>query len=168
VSKNKNILILNTGGTFNKTYNEIRGELIVPSHNKAINFILKSSKIEYCDVVGFVFKDSLDITKSDRILIENYIVKSPYEKIIIVHGTDTMDKTAKYLSKHITNKRIILTGSMVPYSISCVEPTSNLMLALGYIQSSKKFNTYIAMHGHVKRYNKLLKNRNRGVFECQI
>ena len=166
MSKNKNILILNTGGTFNKIYDEIAGELVVPCDNKAIYSILKNSKINHCDVKGFIFKDSLDLTKLDRIAIRNYIIKSHYKKIIIVHGTDTMEKTAKYLSKHIKNKRIILTGSMVPYSLSKMEATSNLMLSLGYIQSSKNCKTYISMHGNVKKHNEISKNRILGVFEC--
>lgn len=166
MSKNKNILILNTGGTFSKIYNDIDGNLAVPNHNKAVETILKNSKISNCTVNGLIYKDSLNINQTDRVLLKNQIKKSNYEKIIIIHGTDTMDKTAKYLAKHITNKTIILTGSMVPFSLDKVEATSNFMLAFGYILSNNKNNIYIAMHGNVKKYNKIVKNRILGVFEC--
>ena len=167
MSKNKNILILNTGGTFNKNYDEIKGELIVPNNNLAVESILKHSKITDCTVDGLIYKDSLEINKFDRHLLKEYINMSDYEKIIIIHGTDTMDKTAKFLSKHIKNKTIILTGSMVPYTINPIESTANLLLALGFISTNNKNNIFISMHGYVKKYNKILKNRNLGVFECQ-
>ncbi len=167
MSKNKKILILNTGGTFSKTYDEINGNLVVPIHNKAIEEILGKSKISNCIVSGLIYKDSLNITQRDRILLKNQIKKSNHKKIIIIHGTDTMDKTAKYLAKHIKNKTIILTGAMVPFSLDEIEATSNLMLAFGYISSKNKKNIYIAMHGNIKKYNKILKNRTLGVFECQ-
>ena len=166
MSKNKNILILNIGGTFSKTYGEINGKLIVPIHNNAVQIILEKSKISNCKVDGLIHKDSLDIDQKDRVLLKNQIEKSDYEKIIVIHGTDTMSKTAKYLAKYIKNKTIILTGAMVPFSIDNIEATSNLMLAFGYISSSNKNNIYIAMHGNVKKYNKIKKNRILGVFEC--
>ena len=167
MSKNKNILILNTGGTFNKIYDEILGELFVPNNNVAIESIIKHSKINNCIVDGLIYKDSLDINKLDRELLKEYIQMSNYDKIIIIHGTDTMDKTAKFLSKYIKNKTVILTGSMVPFSINTIEATSNLLLALGFISTAKKHNIYISMHGYVKKYNKISKNRTLGVFECQ-
>ena len=166
MSKNKNILILNTGGTFNKVYDEINGKLIVPQNNNAIESILKNSKMDNYNLEGLIYKDSLDINKLDREILKNKILNSTYEKIIIVHGTDTMDKTAQYLSKYIRNKTIILTGAMIPFYINNLEATSNLMSAFGYILSCKKKNIYIAMHGHVQKFNKIKKNRVLGVFEC--
>ena len=66
MSKNKNILILNTGGTFNKIYDEITGKLVVPTNNNAINEILKMSNFTSCKVQGLLYKDSLDFKKKDR------------------------------------------------------------------------------------------------------
>ena len=141
--------------------------MVVPIHNEAIDSILDNSKINHCKVDGLIYKDSLDITNKDRISLKNYLLKCSYKKVIIVHGTDTMDKTAHYLSKHIKHKKIILTGAMIPFSLGTIEASSNLMLAIGYIQSKIKQNIYISMHGHVKKYNKIRKNRSLGVFECQ-
>jgi len=75
VSKNKNILILNTGGTFSKTYDQINGDLVVPIHNKAVKLILKKSKISNCIVHGLIHKDSLNINQKDRNLLKNQIKK---------------------------------------------------------------------------------------------
>jgi len=167
VSNNKNILILNTGGTFNKVYNEIDGKLEVPRNNKAIENILESAKIINYNLKGLLYKDSLEINDNDRKELQNVIEKSKYKKILIIHGTDTMDKTAKYLSKHLNNKTVILTGAMVPFSIDSIEATSNFMLALGALSMKKEDNIYIAMHGNIKQYTKIKKNRDLGVFECQ-
>lgn len=167
MKKNKNILILNTGGTFNKTYNQISGKLLVTKSNKAILKILKDSKIDSITVDGLIFKDSLDINKDDRKTLKYFINNSKYSQIIIVHGTDTMDITAKYLSKNTKNKTIVITGSMIPFSIDPIESTSNLMLAIGFLQNKVKNDIFIAMHGQVKRYTKIKKNRTIGKFECQ-
>lgn len=161
------MLILNTGGTFNKVYNQITGELKVPKDNLAIESIMKFSKIDYCDIKGMIFKDSLDITKEDRKHLVKYLQWTHYDKIVIIHGTDTMDKTAQFLSEHITNKQIVLTGAMVPFSINSIEATANLMQAIGFLQTKQKNNIYIAMHGNVVKYNKIFKNRKIGLFECR-
>ena len=167
MKKNKKILILNTGGTFNKTYNQISGKLLVTNSNKAILNIFKYSKIDSIHVDGLIFKDSLDINKEDRNTLKDFINNSKYSQIIIVHGTDTMDITAKYLSKNTKNKTIVITGSMIPFSIDPIESTSNLMLAIGFLQNKVKNDIFIAMHGQVKRYTKIKKNRTIGKFECQ-
>ena len=167
MSSKTKILILNTGGTFNKVYDELTGKLIVPKNNNAIKIILSKSKISDIKIKGMIYKDSLDINNKDKKELKKYIEKSNYDKIIIVHGTDTINKTASYLSKYIKNKRIILTGAMKPFSIEQIEATSNLMSAFGFLLHSNKNNIYICMHGLIKKYNKIKKNKELGIFECQ-
>lgn len=167
MKNNNKVLILNTGGTFNKVYDQVKGELFVPQNNEAVENILEKSKIKTVKVEGLIYKDSLEITNNDRKLLAEYIKRSIYKKILIIHGTDTMDKTAAYLSKHINNKTIVITGAMEPYSIDPVEAVSNLMSGYGFLQNCKKNNIYISMHGFVKKHNKIKKNRKHGVFECQ-
>lgn len=166
--KNNQTLILNTGGTFNKTYDPVLGKLIVPSNNKAIKSIIRKTKLkkEECSLKGLIYKDSLNMTNKDRKKLVETIKKSNSKKIIIVHGTDTMNKTAQYLSKDIQNKQIILTGAMVPFSIDSVEATSNFMASWGFLQSNKINGVYISMHGFVKNYKNIKKNKQAGVFEC--
>ena len=165
MKNNQNILILNTGGTFNKVYDEIKGHLIVPSDNNALNEVLTKSKITNIDVSSLIHKDSLDINKNDRKELVKYIKNKKNKKIIIIHGTDTMNITATFLSKHIKNKTIILTGAMKPFSIDSVEATSNLMMAYGFLNQKCKNNIYISMHGLIKKHSHIIKNRQLGVFE---
>jgi len=162
----KESLIVNIGGTFNKIYNPITGNLDIYKDNNIIKDIINKTKLKNIKIDGMIYKDSLDLTKKDRIDLVNYINKSKYNNIIIVHGTDTIDITAKYLNKHIKNKNIVLTGSMIPYSINSIEATANLFLAYGFLLNCEKNDIYIAMHGIVKRFNKIKKNRVKGIFEC--
>lgn len=160
------ILILNTGGTFNKIYNVLNGELFVPKNEKSIIKIIKTSKMQNVKTDGLIYKDSLDINKEDRKILLHYINNSNFSKIIIVHGTDTMDRTAKYLAKKTKDKQIVLTGAMKPFSINPIEATSNLMMAYGFLLANEENNIFISMHGLVKKYNKIQKIREIGVFVC--
>ena len=160
------ILILNLGGTFNKVYNPISGELDVPKNNSALEDIFKKAKISHIKIKGLIYKDSLDIDEDDRLELLRYIQNSSFDKILIIHGTDTMDKSADTLFKALKEKTVVLTGAMIPYSIDPVEAASNLMLCYGFLQNSEKKGVFIGMHGFVKEHDKIKKNKQKGVFEC--
>jgi L-asparaginase len=166
----ENILILNTGGTFNKTYSQTKGVLSVPSDSKAIKTILKdvykTNKLPKISTI--ISKDSLEIKKKHRFKILKKIKSAKENKIILVHGTDTMNKTAKFLYKRIKNKTIILTGSMQPFSISHIEPTGNLLMALGFIKNQKKAGVYICMNGVVDDFKKIKKDYKKAIFKRVI
>lgn len=166
MDKNDKMLIINTGGTFNKVYNQINGNLEVPKDNSAIESILKTSKIKDIKIKGLIYKDSLDINDKDRKELCEYILKSKFSKILIVHGTDTIDKTASYLAKNIKDRSIVLTASMQPFSIDQIEAVSNMMMGYGFLQNCKEKDIFISMHGFVKKHNKIKKNKKLGVFEC--
>ena len=158
------ITVINTGGTFNKRYNPIFGELEVPKDSLALDEI-----ISYCynidfDVLNIISKDSLEMSDADRELIVRTIKNCKNQNIIIVHGTDTMDLTAKYLDEKIKDKTIVLTGAMLPISINKVEATLNFSQAIGFFNSNCENGIYISMHGSVKNYKKLVKNRELGKF----
>ena len=163
----KNILILNTGGTFNKVYSQKNGILNVPSNSFAVESILNDIYKENnkLNVFTMISKDSLEIKKKHRKQLLKKIQSVKEEKIIIIHGTDTMSKTAKFLNKRIKNKKIILTGSMQPFSISQIEPTGNLLMALGYIQNKNRNGIYICMNGIVDNFKRIKKDYKKAVFK---
>ena len=164
----KNILILNTGGTFNKTYNKTAGSLEVLEDNKSKKKILKKSMIKNVDLEGMIYKDSLDITNEDRTELSKKINNANADKIIVVHGTDTMDLSAIFTAKYLKKKTVVFTGSMVPFSVDSVEATSNLSMAIGFLQATEETGVYISMHGMVQRHDKIRKNRLLGIFEAKI
>ncbi|MBP6498083.1 MAG: asparaginase, partial [Campylobacteraceae bacterium] len=111
------ILIINTGGTFNKIYNPLKGELEVPKDGIAPEAILRYFYNTTYDLINLIHKDSLEMNEDDRILMMETIERSSASKVLIIHGTDTMDVTAQFLSLHVKHKVVVLTGAMVPFSI---------------------------------------------------
>jgi L-asparaginase len=158
------ITIINTGGTFNKRYNPIKGVLEVPSDNIALDKIIASCHNVEFEIKNIVSKDSLDMTDDDRQEITDTVKNSKNENIIIIHGTDTVDLTTEFLNKEIQNKKIVFTGAMVPMSIDEVEATMNFSQALGFLSADVKDGIYIAMHGVVVDFSRLKKDRSVGQF----
>ncbi|AYJ80705.1 asparaginase [Aliarcobacter cryaerophilus ATCC 43158] len=158
------ITVINTGGTFNKRYNPLTGELEVPKDSLALDEI-----ISYCynidfEVLNIISKDSLEMKDYDRELIVQTIKECTNDKVIIIHGTDTIDLTSAYIDEKIKDKNIILTGAMFPISIDKIEATLNFSMAIGFLNSNCENGVYIAMHGSVKNYKKLIKNREIAQF----
>ena len=159
----KKKLIINTGGTFNKTYNSHTGLLEVDNSSQALEDIASKWLCDL-DIISIIGKDSLEMTNQDRLELLATINQSSFTHIIVVHGTDTMDITAQYLADGELEKKIILTGAMVPYSIDPVEASANLASAYGYMQALEENGVYIAMNGIVDRHDKVKKDRKKGRF----
>lgn len=159
------ITIINCGGTFNKRYDPIKGELIVPKDNYAIKKILDSfhCSFEY-ELRGVIFKDSLYMDDYDRGVLLKEIKNSKNRKILVVHGTDTIDKSASFVAKFCKDKSIVFTGSMVPFSIDKIEATANFTLALSKLLLDPKNGIFIAMHSLVLPFDKIYKDKKRGIF----
>lgn len=158
------MLILNSGGTFNKRYNPISGELEVPYDNYAIEKILDSFNLNY-NLAGVVYKDSLEMDIYDRKMLASIIMESTDDVFIIVHGTDTMSLSAEFLDEVFDDRKIILVGSMKPFEIDNIEATFNLGIAIGFSKSVKDNGVYICMNGYVEEWNKIQKNTKLGKFE---
>ena len=158
------ITVLNTGGTFNKRYNPIKGLLEVPSDNIALDKIVKSCFNVDFEIKNIVSKDSLDFTQEDREIILENILNSKSDKIIIIHGTDTVDLTSKFIEDKVGNKKIVFTGAMVPMSIDEVEATMNFSQAIGFLNAPIENGIYLSMHGSVIEHSKLVKDRSVGQF----
>ena len=158
------IIIINTGGTFNKCYNPLNGELIVDKSSLALITISQKWFYKFDEILEIVSKDSLDIDDIDRLKIVETIRELQSNQIIIIHGTDTIDITAKYIDCAKIDKKIILTGAMMPYSIDSIEATANLTSAYGYIKAIEKNGVYISMNGAIGDYKDILKDRELGRF----
>ncbi|MGB1226679.1 MAG: asparaginase domain-containing protein [Poseidonibacter sp.] len=162
-----NVTIINTGGTFNKRYNPLKGQLEVPSDNIALNKIIASCHNVNFEIKNIVSKDSLDMDDNDRQIITDAVNETSNNNIIIIHGTDTVDLTSQFLKQQVLNKKIVFTGAMVPMSIDEVEATMNFSQALGFLSASVENGIYLAMHGVVVDASKLVKNRKEGKFLIQ-
>ena len=157
------IKILITGGTIDKAYNELTGELTFGTSN--LDEMLERSRLTIdIDTEVLFLKDSLDMNDEGRNLILSKCLECSEDRIVITHGTDTMVQTAKLLGDQIKNKVIILFGSMIPYSINNSDALFNLGVALSAVQN-KTNGVYIAMNGQVFDFDKVEKNKALGIFE---
>ena len=159
-----NITVINTGGTFNKVYNPLNGDLEVPKDAKAIKEILSFCYNVDFEVRNIISKDSLEMNDDDRLLIVKNINETQNENIIIIHGTDTMNLSTLFVDNLVKDKKIVFVGSMLPFSINKVEATLNFSMAVGFLNSSIENGVYISMHGSVKNYKNIKKNRKIGQF----
>ncbi len=157
------MLILNTGGTFNKRYNPLNGELFVPQDNCAVEKILDALVVPV-EIEGLIYKDSLEMDDEDRALLADTITKSDEKVIIVVHGTDTMDMSAETVAGLDLKKTVVFTGAMIPFSIDPIEAAANLSMAIGFSLRSCS-GVYIVMQGVCGQYNYVRKNREYGKFE---
>jgi len=157
------IRIYATGGTFDKEYNERRGSLYFKDTH-----LRDTLKLGRCladvEVRTLMMIDSLEMDEDDRALILNQCRKCSNERIVITHGTDTMEVTARLLGEAKLDKTIILTGAMIPYAFGSSDGLFNLGGALAFVQSLPH-GVYIAMNGRYFTWDNVRKNRDAGVFE---
>ncbi len=161
--QNLPIRILATGGTFDKEYNEITGELFFRETHVSHMLELGRSRVA-ADVRTLMMIDSRDMTDEDREAIARNCSKAKEDKILITHGTDTMVETAKALARKVTDKTVVLTGAMIPYTFGSSDGMFNLGSALAFLQVLPP-GVYIVMNGHAFPWDNVRKNIKKGEFE---
>lgn len=154
-----------TGGTFDKEYNFITGELYFKDTHLLDMFELGRSTLNL-EIKTLMMVDSLEMTTEDRQLIIDSCSQSQSNKILITHGTDKMVETAGILAQSdLTNKTIVLTGAMVPIAFgTSSDGFFNLGSALAFVQCLDP-GVYIAMNGRYFNWDNVKKNRHTGYFE---
>ena len=160
------IRILVTGGTFDKEYNELSGELFFKQTHVPEMLRLGRSHVRV-EVETLLMIDSLQMTDDDRQLILRRCREVPENRIVITHGTDTMEQTAAVLAGGLADKTIVLTGAMVPYTFGSSDGMFNLGTALAFVQTLAP-GVYVAMNGRYFPWNAVRKNREKGIFESVV
>jgi L-asparaginase len=157
------IRLLVTGGTFDKTYDEINGTLsFKESHVEEMLRLGRSSLPVTVETVMLI--DSLQMTDDDRRVVAQRCQECPEQAIVITHGTDTIVETAAALARNVSGKTIVLTGAMVPYAFGSSDGLFNLGSALSFAQVLPA-GVYVAMNGTHFPWDKVRKNREKGTFE---
>src|SRR6476620_887356 len=157
------IRIFITGGTFDKEYNEITGELFFKDTHMTELLRMGRCKLSV-QIRTLMMIDSLDMTETDRNLIAENCIKASEDKIVITHGTDTLANTAKVLAEKVRNKTVVLTGAMIPIKFGSSDGLFNLGSALAFVQSLPP-GVYVAMNGRYFNWDNVRKNRQTGIFE---
>ena len=157
------IRILITGGTFDKEYDEITGNLYFKDTHVAEMLKLGRCRVPV-EIRTVMMIDSLEMTDEDRQIIVHNCLKVPEKNIVITHGTDTMVETASVLAAAVPEKTIVLTGAMIPYAFGSSDGLFNLGSALSLCQVLPP-GVYLAINGQVFDWDNARKNRKTGVFE---
>lgn len=165
----QDVILITTGGTIEKTYNEFDGSLA--NRGTSIkNRILTKMRLPYTNIVvhPVMSKDSLYMTDEDRQVIaatvkEEMVKGSP---IVILHGTDTMHVTAEYCYNNLPQPTVpvVLTGAMIPMGFDDSDAAQNVTEAL---LAAKLLSPgfYISFHNQVFKVPQVRKNKDKGTFE---
>lgn len=159
----KTIRILIAGGTIDKEYDPLTGELIfAKSHlSNILNEVRCKARFMLEEVM---LKDSLQMRSEDREEILKKCVDCLENRIIVTHGTDTMVETGRVLGTHVKGKTIVLVGAMIPYTFGASDALFNLGCAFAAVQALRQ-GVYITMNGKIFRWDNVIKNKESGEFE---
>ncbi len=108
-------------------------------------------------------KDSRFITEADMELIAKKCLGCPEERIVITHGTFTMERTASYLQKKKIPKTIVLTGSHTPLE-QPGDAEFNIGTAISAAQIKPK-GVWVVLQGRIFGAGHVTKNLGTGFFE---
>src|SRR6266550_3379382 len=150
------IMILVTGGTFDKEYDELNGSLYFKETHVPEMLKLGRCTVDV-EIRTLMMVDSLEMTDEDREIILNYCKKTDEEKIVITHGTDTMEITAHLLGEANLRKTIVLTGAMIPYKFGSSDGFFNLGSAIAFVETLPH-GVYVAMNGRYFHWDNVRKN----------
>ena len=166
-TKPEAIKILSTGGTIDKYYAPLLGNLALGAP-AAANVLTRASVTTPYQVEMVLQKDSLEITEDERDAICERIITEPVSRIIVTHGTDTMINTARLLAQKIKpsawNKTVLFTGAMVPDSYGHSDAAFNIGFAFAMVQMLPP-GIYVAMNGEIFDPFHVRKNHENGCFE---
>ncbi|MFO8042900.1 MAG: asparaginase domain-containing protein [Alkalispirochaeta sp.] len=183
------VRLIITGGTFDKHYDAIRGELTfqrthLPEILESVGCTVPVS-VEINQLI-----DSLEMGDADREKVVAACRAAPEERIVITHGTDTMTVTAERLAsvmaaeaaeasaeasaeaaagraagraEQARGQTIVLTGAMVPFTVTGSDALFNLGGALVAVQTLPP-GVYIVMHGRTFVAGQVHKDRIAGRF----
>jgi L-asparaginase len=157
-----NIKILATGGTFDKIYYDAKSVFHIG--DPMATSILNEANVTFeYEVESIMKKDSLDIDDDDRETIRQKVAQESCNRIIIIHGTDSMIKTAMCLLE-IENKTIVITGAMQPARMQISDSAYNIGVATTAVQLLGP-GVYVAMNGKIFDPGSTTKNVEMSRFE---
>jgi L-asparaginase len=157
------IRVFVTGGTFDKEYNELDGRLFFKDTHLPEMLALGRCKVPV-ELRTLMMVDSLEMSDADRAIVLTNCRDAAEGRIVVTHGTDTMEHTARVLGEAGLPKTIVLTGAMVPYKFGSSDGLFNLGSAIAFVQALPH-GVYIAMNGRCFPWNNCRKNRRTGEFE---
>jgi L-asparaginase len=157
------IRFLVTGGTFDKEYNELNGELYFKQTHLPEMLALGRSRVP-AEVTTLLMIDSLQMSDEHRELVAQACRQASEDRIVVTHGTDTMVETARIIAQRVPGKTIVLTGAMIPWKFGSSDGLFNLGSALAFAQTLSP-GVYLSMNGRWFSWDNVRKNKAKGEFE---
>jgi len=163
----KRVCIISTGGTIEKTYDELDG--ILSNRVSVLDAVLASIVHHGLEIarVPLMNKDSRDMSEADHSLIARTAgtMAESFDGIIVVHGTDTLTTTGERMVELLGDPQvpIVLTGAMRPYELRRTDAVQNLTEALLAVQVLRP-GVYCVMHSSALRFPGVVKDYERGTF----
>lgn len=168
-NKVQDVILITTGGTIEKTYNEFDGSL--ENRGTSIkNRILSKMRLPYTNIIvhPLMSKDSLYMTHEDRTLITQTIEEKARlgNPIVVLHGTDTMHLSAQSAHAHLKDipVPVVFTGAMIPMGFDDSDAAQNVTEALLAAKILKP-GIYISFHNQIFDLPNVRKNKEHGTFE---
>jgi L-asparaginase len=167
MNERKRIALISTGGTIEKTYDELAG--VMQNRASVLDVVLATLQLDGVEIVRLPLlnKDSLEMTPQDHTLIARTAgaMAETHDGVVIVHGTDRLAQTGERIYELVADLRVpvVLTGAMRPYVMRNTDASQNLTEALLAVQIVPA-GVYVAMHNKVLRFPGVVKDRDRGTF----
>lgn len=165
----RDVIVITTGGTIDKSYDEFEGSL-KNRESKLTDLLLSKLRLPYTylRVFSIFSKDSLDMNEGDRILLSKTIQNQMQKghPIVVIHGTDTMAKSAEFVFKNVKNPTvpIVFTGAMKPLGFMDSDASQNVTEAL-HASLIVQPGVYISFHNRLFTVPGVRKNVAKGTFE---
>lgn len=163
----KNIALISTGGTIEKTYNPLSG--VLDNELSVLDVMLAQITLSGVKLnrVQLMNKDSLLMTPQDHMIIAltAEAMLNNNDGVVIVHGTDTLSISGEKCYKKIKNLNgaIVFTGAMRPYELRSTDAVQNVTEALLAVQILPP-GVYLTMHNQVLRFPGVRKDKERLCF----
>ncbi|MET1755503.1 asparaginase domain-containing protein [Novosphingobium sp. RD2P27] len=155
------ILVLTTGGTFDKQYFDALSEYQIAE--SMVPKLLQVARVTHpFRTAELMRKDSLELTDADRTAIRTAIEGAPETAIVVIHGTDTMVQTAAEL-EGLAGRTIVLVGALAPARFAESDAAFNLGMAFAGAQALTP-GVYITMNGTVFPAKQVVKDRAQNAF----
>jgi L-asparaginase len=163
----RRIALISTGGTIEKTYDELSG--VLANHVSVLDVMLHSLELRGVEVqrVALMNKDSLEMSAEDHTLIAETATRMAQQHagVVVVHGTDRLAVSGERVVEiaGVPASPIVFTGAMRPYELRSTDALQNLTEALLAVQLVPP-GVYVAMHNQVLAFPGVIKDRERGTF----
>jgi L-asparaginase len=162
----RRIALISTGGTIEKTYDELSG--VLANHVSVLDVMLASLELRGVEIqrVQLMNKDSLEMTPADHTLIATTAVEmAKTGGVVVVHGTDRLAVSGERMVElgGTPGSPIVLTGAMRPWELRNTDAVQNLTEALVAVQLLAP-GVYVAMHNQVLQFPGVRKDPKRGTF----